>query len=116
MLMMKSIKFHLSSCCLILIFSYAQQVPASADFVPMASLCTKSKFAWSLDPELTDMLLLKCYDNLWLKSDGTVFRSTSFQHWWLRCKEEFADQDDARLECFIENNFWENPHNGKKKQ
>jgi len=76
------------------------------DIVPRASHCTKSIYLTPND-EFDRVGLLNCYDELWAKPNGSIFFTSSFEGWWLRCREEFADDDDARLACFIENNFWE---------
>ena len=107
--MMGTIKLKLLSFCSILIFLVIWQVAAFSDVVPMATRCTKDNYP-KIPPqndEFDRKRLLRCYDKLWVRRDGTIFRSTSFEGWWLRCREEFADDDEARLACFIENNFWD---------
>lgn len=106
MLLSTPIKSKLVICCLILLFPFASQTPVFADIVPRASKCTKHKFPISND-EFDRARLLNCYDTLWAKPDGTIFYTTSFEVWWLDCREKFADDDNARLECFVDNNNWD---------
>ena len=68
--------------------------------------CSYSEFK-SHENELSAQLTLNCYDELYGNYDVTAIRYPRVEHWWAFCKEQYTENDNDRLKCFVVNNFWE---------
>ena len=68
--------------------------------------CSLSQFKGH-ETEMSLQLTLNCYDKLYGNYDITAIRVPKVEHWWAFCKEQYSENDDDRLKCYVVNNFWE---------